>query len=189
MFGPDLLVAPILAPGLEARAVYLPEGPWYRWGRGHTIPLHGPGDLVASAPLEELPLFVRGGAILPMWSLAQHTGAINRASLRLHIWPGKGHLSFYEDDGATQVHTQSTAGYRQTPFTVHVEKNRLFIHWGAPFGDYGDARKRWTFVIHAWPGVRAVLDGQPVALRQQSDTVTLTVNDDRQKHTLIISKK
>jgi alpha-glucosidase len=190
MLGPDLLVAPVLAPGVEARAVYLPEGPWYRWGRGHTTPLHGPGDLVASAPLEEMPLFVRGGAILPMWNLAQHTGAIDRASLRLHIWPGKGHLAFYEDDGATQAQaqTQGAAGYRQTPFTVHVEKNRLFIHWDAPFGDYGDARKRWNFVVHAWPSTKATLDGQPVALRQQADTLTLSVKDDRQKHTLVISK-
>ena len=92
LLGPDLLVAPILAPGLKARAVYLPEGSWYRWEKGVTTPIHGPGQIVAHAPLDEIPLFVRAGAILPMWDAAPHTGAINRTSLRLHLWPGKGSL-------------------------------------------------------------------------------------------------
>ena len=76
-----------------------------------------------------------------------------------------------------------------TPFSLHVEKNRLFVHWETASGEYRDARKRWTFVVHAWPGVKAALDGQPVALRQRADTLALTVKDDGQKHTLIIAKK
>ncbi len=189
LLGPDLLVAPVLAPGLHARAVYLPEGQWYRWDRGVTLPLHGPGHIVAEAPLEELPLFVRGGAILPMWNAAAHTGAVNRASLRLHLWPGKGHLDFYEDDGETQAYAREAAGYRLTPFSLHVEKDELAVHWDPAYGEYRDARKRWTFVVHAWPGTQARLDGQPVAVRRQAETLTLTVKDDGQKHQLILSKK
>jgi len=188
LFGPDLLVAPVLAPGLRGRAVYLPEGAWYRWEKGVTTPVCGPGQIVAHAPLSELPLFVRAGAIVPMWDPAPHTGLINRASLRLHVWPGKGALPVYEDDGVSQAYARDMAGYRVTPFSVHVERNRLFVHWEAASGQYHDARRRWAFVIHAWPGVKATLDGQPVALRQRLGELTLAAKDDGQKHVLVIAK-
>lgn len=62
--GRDLLVAPVIREGERARDVYLPEGRWWhllqsRWyegGRSHTV----------DAPLEEIPVFLREGALLPL---------------------------------------------------------------------------------------------------------------------------
>ena len=61
-FGPDLLVAPVLSPDTE-RAVYLPEGAWIDYWTGKR--LAGRRTVVASAPLDRIPLYVREGAILP----------------------------------------------------------------------------------------------------------------------------
>jgi alpha-D-xyloside xylohydrolase len=61
-FGPDLLVAPVLSPVSE-RAVYLPEGAWIDYWTGK--PLAGRRTVVAAAPLDRIPLYVREGAILP----------------------------------------------------------------------------------------------------------------------------
>ncbi|HMD70940.1 MAG TPA: TIM-barrel domain-containing protein [Bryobacteraceae bacterium] len=61
-FGPDLLVAPVLSPVSE-RAVYLPEGAWIDYWSGK--PLAGRRTVVAAAPLDRIPLYVREGAILP----------------------------------------------------------------------------------------------------------------------------
>ena len=60
--GPDLLVAPVLSPVTE-RAVYLPEGNWIDYWTGQ--PLAGRRTVVAGAPLDRIPLYVRAGAILP----------------------------------------------------------------------------------------------------------------------------
>jgi alpha-D-xyloside xylohydrolase len=60
--GPDLLVAPILAP-VTQRAVYLPEGNWIDYWTGKR--LAGRQTLAAEAPLDRIPVFVRAGAILP----------------------------------------------------------------------------------------------------------------------------
>jgi len=61
-FGPDLLVAPVLSPVTE-RAVYLPEGTWVDYWTGKR--LAGRRTVVAAAPLDRIPLYVREGAILP----------------------------------------------------------------------------------------------------------------------------
>lgn len=178
MLGPDLLIAPILAPGLSARAVYLPKGKWYRWaGRGAAAaPLHGPAHVVASAPLDELPIFVRAGAIIPTWPLAQHTGAINRAGVTLHVWPGDGSLDFYEDDGASRGYERG--GYRLTPIRMRSRGRRLDIEWKRPRGEYGMGRSRWTVAVHSLPGrVRAALDDRPVRCRREGDTLFCELKD------------
>ena len=61
-FGPDLLVAPVLAP-VTQRAVYLPEGSWIDYWTGKR--LGGRQTLAVEAPLDRIPVFVRDGAILP----------------------------------------------------------------------------------------------------------------------------
>lgn len=65
MFGPDLLVAPVLAEGERTRSVYLPSGAqWTHVYSGDTYT--GGQAIVVDAPLEQLPLFVRDGAPLPI---------------------------------------------------------------------------------------------------------------------------
>jgi alpha-glucosidase (family GH31 glycosyl hydrolase) len=64
MFGRDLLVAPVIREGETSRDVYLPQGRWWhlfqnRWfdgGRTHRV----------DAPLDEIPVFVREHAVLPL---------------------------------------------------------------------------------------------------------------------------
>ncbi len=67
MFGPDLLVAPVLHHGARERDVYLPDGAIWRdaWS-GET--LGGGRRLTAQAPLDRIPLYLRDGAHLPVAS-------------------------------------------------------------------------------------------------------------------------
>jgi alpha-D-xyloside xylohydrolase len=65
MFGPDLLVAPVVEQGARERAVYLPAGA--QWTNAWTGASAQSGTVVAAeAPLERIPLFVRDGASLPI---------------------------------------------------------------------------------------------------------------------------
>ena len=63
MFGPDILVAPVLAEGVRARPVYLPVGTSWRcaW-TGEVSP--GGTRVDADAPLERIPVFLRAGSTL-----------------------------------------------------------------------------------------------------------------------------
>jgi alpha-glucosidase (family GH31 glycosyl hydrolase) len=79
LFGPDLLAAPALRPGVAERELYLPRGHWVDLWRsaayddrkgglrlGRARLLAGPREAELPAPLEELPLLVRAGAVLPL---------------------------------------------------------------------------------------------------------------------------
>lgn len=65
MFGPDLLVAPVLEAGARERPVYLPAGTaWTDAWTGE--PLTGGQTVTAAAPLARIPLYLRAGASLPI---------------------------------------------------------------------------------------------------------------------------
>jgi alpha-glucosidase (family GH31 glycosyl hydrolase) len=80
LFGDDLLAAPVLEPGARSRRVWLPRGAWIDlWRAVEYVPATGglriarPARVVAgrrslrvAAPLDQLPLHVRAGTVLPL---------------------------------------------------------------------------------------------------------------------------
>ena len=98
MFGPSLLVAPVYEYGTRSRRVYLPEG--VRWYDFYTGKDAGSGEIVADAPYERMPLFVRGGTILPMGPEIQWTDENPAGDITLFVYEGAdGSFTLYEDEG------------------------------------------------------------------------------------------
>ncbi|MGH7328827.1 MAG: hypothetical protein ACREJX_10815, partial [Polyangiaceae bacterium] len=64
MLGPSLLVAPVQSEGATSRSVHLPPGTWFPWNGG---PSQQGGDSSVDAPVGEIPVFARAGAIVPMY--------------------------------------------------------------------------------------------------------------------------
>ncbi len=65
MFGPDLLVAPVLYEGLRSREVYLPAN--VTWTEAWTNETFTGGQwITADAPLERIPLYLRDNANMPI---------------------------------------------------------------------------------------------------------------------------
>ncbi|EFM10058.1 Alpha-glucosidase [Paenibacillus curdlanolyticus YK9] len=107
LLGADILVAPVLHPGVSCRSVYLPEGQWYDFATGE---VHNGGQhILADAPLERLPMFVRAGAIVVQAAADaghahQHTSELTSGSRAIDIYvpqAGTHARSHYEDDGCT----------------------------------------------------------------------------------------
>lgn len=99
MFGPDFMVAPITRKGATERTVYLPAGgDWYDFWTGKRMA--GKRTVVASAPLDTLPLFVRAGAIIPMGPVVDYADAQKDKPVELRIYRGAdGQFSLYDDSG------------------------------------------------------------------------------------------
>jgi alpha-glucosidase len=100
MFGPSMLVAPVSQPGKTERLVYLPEGIWYDWRTNEKI--DGGRTIIASAPPDSIPVYVRAGAVIPVVEPAAHTGALDFTRVTIKAWSGaSGSFEWYEDDGRT----------------------------------------------------------------------------------------
>jgi alpha-glucosidase (family GH31 glycosyl hydrolase) len=73
-FGDSMIVAPVTSPldpasQLAKRSVWLPPGDWIEWTTGARI--HGPASFERSFRLDEIPVYVRAGVIIPMQSATQ----------------------------------------------------------------------------------------------------------------------
>jgi alpha-glucosidase/alpha-D-xyloside xylohydrolase len=100
LWGRDILVAPVLEPGVRRRPLYLPRGLWYDYWTEE--PVHGGREISPQVDLETTPLYVRAGAILPLGPVKQYTSEAVDAPLTLVVYPGAdGTASIYEDDGHT----------------------------------------------------------------------------------------
>ncbi|HEY9845348.1 MAG TPA: TIM-barrel domain-containing protein, partial [Candidatus Caenarcaniphilales bacterium] len=135
LLGPSLLAAPIYRPGVEHRAVYLPPGTWYDWWSGDRY--QGPTHILAYAPLERMPLYVRAGAIIPLGPVMQYVDEFPLQQLQLRVWPGTGEGILYEDDGHSfnyQTGACATTIYQVRPQGQHmtIEIKARQGHWMPP---------------------------------------------------------
>jgi len=100
MFGPALLVAPVMSYGARERSVYLPTsaGGWYDFWTGR----HATGGQTAlvAAPFDSIPLQVRAGAIIPVGPELEYAAEKPADPITLMVYAGAdGHFVLYEDQG------------------------------------------------------------------------------------------
>jgi alpha-glucosidase (family GH31 glycosyl hydrolase) len=84
LFGGDLLVAPIYEDKLE-RKVSLPPGRWRYFFHDSEV-LSGPAELRREFPLDEYPVFVREGAVIPLKVSRTYTGFGDTNSAEFTTW-------------------------------------------------------------------------------------------------------
>lgn len=92
LFGPDLLVSAF------ANETVIPPGDWYDFFTGEKVtgPCRVPFKRSATRGGG---LFVRAGAVIPMWPQRLYVEKGWNEELELHVWPGEGRGELYEDDG------------------------------------------------------------------------------------------
>ncbi len=98
LYGREILVAPVTAPGAKSRGVYLPAGQWLNYNDKASL-YKGPATISAGAPLRIIPLFVREGAIIPRGDIlkANNNWEENWApKLRIEVFPSNTLSSQFE---------------------------------------------------------------------------------------------
>ncbi|MEU9104324.1 TIM-barrel domain-containing protein [Streptomyces xanthophaeus] len=151
MAGDSLLVAPVVSDTTVRDGIYLPAGTWTDYWTGRTYA--GPGWLNGyQAPLDTLPLFVKGGAVVPMWPQMNHTGEKPVSTLTYDIHPrGNSSFSLYEDDGLTRAHQSGAYTRQQVDVTAPTTgSGTVTVAVSAPTGSYTGkpASRGYEFTLH-----------------------------------------
>lgn len=139
LFGKSILVAPVTAYGATSREVYLPgKTAWYNAWTGEV--LKGGMSRPVAAPLDQIPLFVKAGAIVPMGPVMQYVDETPDAPLTINVYTGAdGRYSLYEDDGVTNGYTAGQ--FSRIPMAYDDKRGTLTI--GPREGSYpGMVRSR-----------------------------------------------
>jgi alpha-glucosidase (family GH31 glycosyl hydrolase) len=128
MMGPYVLVAPVFT-GQKERKVVLPNGNWYDFYTGEYA---GNGETIRIiTKLEEIPLFVKDGALIPMLSQASSAGDTNLESLEIrHYGTKENSYLLYNDDGESYDFEQGE--YSITELKAERKKNGEWVGKSKP---------------------------------------------------------
>lgn len=162
LLGSDLLLAPVYRPGVTERRVYLPAGIWRDYWTGER--LRGGQALLANAPLDVLPIYVREGSIIPIGPNLHYSDERPLDHLTLDIYSGEETTeasgALYEDDGHTMAYQHGAS--RTTRY--HYRRDGQAATLSATLddgGSYTPAARRLTLRFHG-PAIHAAhLDSEP----------------------------
>ncbi|MCU6709285.1 glycoside hydrolase family 31 protein [Paenibacillus sp. J5C_2022] len=143
LVGEHLLIAPVYRPGTSHRAVYLPEGTWIDFWTGESH--MGGRHILAHAPLETMPIYVKAGAIVPEGPLEQYAGEAAGQSagmpITFHAYGASVDAGFgaayslYEDDGSTYAYREGA--YSRLDVSAAGDGNGVEVSW--TYGEKGCA--------------------------------------------------
>jgi len=135
--GSELLAAPHLRPrdddtNLSRRSVWLPDGEWFDFASGEYYA--GGAWHARYGDLDDVPLYARAGAIVPMQPAVDWGGIDTPGTLQVVAFPGADNtFHLYEDDGTSLDYRDGA--YALTPFSQTVEEGRLTFEVGPAEGD------------------------------------------------------
>jgi alpha-glucosidase len=146
LFGSDLLVAPVLIEGATSREVYVPAGEWFNFWTGEKVV--GPRHISVDAPLDALPLFARGGALIPTQQVVQYVDEAPINPLTLNVFPAADSTSTtYEDDGLTTEYQQGK--YARTRFRCQQTPEQITLQVSQRESGYVPAPRSYLLKFNA----------------------------------------
>jgi alpha-glucosidase (family GH31 glycosyl hydrolase) len=164
-FGDDMIVSPVVTEldkttQLATKSIWIPEGEWIEWSSG--THLKGPAKMERSYALNEIPVFVRAGAIIPMAPKMEYSEQKPIDPLILTVMPGaSGETRVYADQG-------NSLGYKSNEFAwTPVKQSRqgdtVRVEVSAVEGSYPGMPQERAYefrLFGVFPPKRVTVNGQ-----------------------------
>jgi alpha-glucosidase (family GH31 glycosyl hydrolase) len=179
MFGSDMIVSPVVdsldhANLLAKAKVWLPDGEWMEWFTGKT--LKGGKQYERNFAINEIPVYVKSGAIIPMLRNAQNLQQ-KSDTIVLTIFPGKsGKTTVYEDDGKTNKYVDGA--YATTAISQQSAGKTVKLHIEPRKGTYEGISDKRSFIVdlpNTLPIASATVNGQKAVTSYLATTLTSSV--------------
>ncbi len=126
LWGPEVLVAPVMQQGAVERKVTFPQGQWVDYANPSKV-YTGGSTITYPAPLEMLPIFVKAGAFIPM--------ADYRMTSTADYNPGILTVNYYPVEGTESTFTMYDDN-RMSPESLSAKQYRLITFRGYPTADH-----------------------------------------------------
>jgi alpha-glucosidase len=125
IFGNQILVCPILEPNSLGRRMYMPRGQWYNYWTNELI--EGGKELWVDTKFDQIPMFIKAGAVIPKYPVQQYVGELEFDELELDIYykEGKEKSVVYED--AQDGYDYKKGRFSLMSFKTIGKENEFFI--------------------------------------------------------------
>jgi alpha-glucosidase len=177
LFGEQMLAAPVTVPSdktsaLATESVWLPIGAWFEAPTGKY--LVGPTTVNRSFSIDQIPIYVHPGAIVPMQPPMRFTGEKPVDPLILNVWPLAPRqistYSVYEDSGVAVEYQKGV--FARTPITAtRTQDDTLKVEIGPVVGSYPGMLKARAYEVRLpadWPPASVTVNG--VAVKHAGST-------------------
>jgi len=170
LFGEQMLVAPVVSPadkvsGLSAESVWLPKGEWIEWPTGKHFT--GPVGVERKFSIEQVPVYVKAGAIVPMQPPMEYTGEKPVDPLIVNVWPlepgASSSYAVYEDSGVAEEYKRGV--FARTPIKAEQKGDTLRVEIGPVEGGYAGMLKTRSYELRLpddWPPEAVTVNGTPI---------------------------
>ncbi|PTB92540.1 glycosyl hydrolase, partial [Marinobacter sp. B9-2] len=125
IFGNHILVCPILEPNAVGRRMYVPKGQWYNFWTNELVT--GGKEMWVDTAFDQIPVFVKAGAIIPKYPVQQYVGEkeIDELTLDVYYKEGKETSVVFED--AQDGYDYTKGRYSLRTFSLTGKENDLVI--------------------------------------------------------------
>jgi alpha-glucosidase len=168
MFGENMFVAPVTqavdtASNLATEHIWIPEGEWIEWPTGKHVT--GPVTVDRSFSIDQVPVYIRAGAIVPMQPQMRYTGEKPVDPLIINVFPmhdGQ-HSSYtvYEDGSKSETYKQSVCAWTQ--IDAHRAGSTLDVDVAPVRGHYAGMLQTRSYEVRLpadWPPTSITVNGR-----------------------------
>jgi len=184
MLGDRLLAAPIAKPGTGSdfvveQDIWFPPGTWHHFLTGEKVA--GNTRVKYKAGIGDIPLFVKGGAPIPLQADTPRMTTTPLGALIVRIFPGEdGSSTLYEDDGQTKEY--QSGQYAKTVLESRRVNDVLTVGIGPAHGTYKGqvAERGYRIELPSTQEANtATLNGHsiPVEYNRDKQTNVITIPD------------
>lgn len=179
MIGSDIMIAPVFINKARKRLVYFPRGNWFNFWTNEQIT--GAGGFEVDVPFDQLPMFIRDGAIIPFGKQLMNMPAEHRFDqLEIHNWGNRANsFRIYDDDGLSTNYSQGEYLIRDISTFYENGRTSIEITASGHYPSLNDKESNYQFHMHKKASLESIVingkNTQVDAINESPDKLVFNV--------------